>query len=156
MRRIEQLNVMFWFAQPFVALNFLIKVINVFVTHNQAPILFIKALNTLCCLSVLWAICKFRFQKRSRWVFVLWYLTNTILNLSMALTSDPDSFLYNKVEYQNFFLSLTVDYVLLMSFLSYCEFKISCVIYLPTYLIACALVSQAEGDVVLEARNQIS
>lgn len=112
-----------------------------------------KAANTIFFLTVLWSICKLRFPRHSRWVFILWYIVNTILNVIMAFTHDPDSFFSNDVEYQNFFLAVTVDYVLLMSFLSYCEFKISCLIYLPIYLITCILVSQAENEAVHVARQ---
>lgn len=43
-----------------------------------------------------------------------------------------------------------------MSFLSYCEFRISCIVYLPTYIIASILVSQAETEGVVSARTELS
>jgi hypothetical protein len=85
-------------------------------------------------------------------VFPLWFITNTAMKVIMAFTTDPNSFLYNKAEFQHTFISITENFIILMSFLSYCEFRISSLVYFPTYMIACLLVSYAENAAVYEAR----
>jgi len=58
--------------------------------------------------------------------------------------------------YNENFLQLTVAYIIMMAYFTYCEFTLSLFFYSPIYVISCFLVSAAQRDEIALVAEQLS
>ena len=72
----------FWAIQALIGFNILLQIIIIFGDKpNKLGIMGIS--NTVIWLSFIWPICRWRFNKFTRFVFVGYYLTTSIMGLIM-------------------------------------------------------------------------
>jgi len=104
-------------------------------------------------LQILWPICFLKFRRLSKFVFCGYFLTSTIVNF--VFTFDVGTLNINS-NYNENFVQLTVVYIVLMNFFTYCEFTLSLFFYSPIYVISCFLVSAAQRDEIALVAEQLS
>ena len=103
--------------------------------------------NAIIWLSIIWPIVSCRFPRFTRWVFVCFHLTTTVMILIIQWTKDEDSILYEKKGYGEFFPQITILYVfMVLTSFNYCEFNLSLFFYAPCYVLTCALSAFLQRD----------
>ena len=93
-------------------------------------------------ISLVWVVIYCKFKQYTRYVFVAFYVGNVVLEI-LVNKSDEDSALYAMRGMEVGWVSLTIDYLIITTAASYCEFFFCAFLYTPLYLLATYFISEA-------------
>ena len=111
-------------------INFILAGQIYFETNSYVEL--IEAGYTFLLMVVIYGILIHRAPKLSRYLFPIWFSGIVCFNLLSKFNTNLRVF-----QQEEKALILTTYYLIVMNFLSYCEFKLSILLYTPLYIIAC-------------------
>ena len=88
----------FWAIQALFAIYVLLQIATIF-WDKPNKIGIVGITNAIIWLSIIWPIVSYRFPRFTRWVFVCFYLSTTVISLIIQWTKDEDSILFQKAGY---------------------------------------------------------
>ena len=68
---VKKVNDLFWWVQPYSILQVLVGLVDILMSGTVIPVAICQRMISFFCLTILFAVTRYRFPKKSFWVFTL-------------------------------------------------------------------------------------
>jgi hypothetical protein len=91
-----------------------------------------------------WPILYMKYRHLTRFLFSIWFCLNVALHIAKKLTH-PGSIFHVQSGIEHEWISLTIDYIIIMTTASYCEYNQCLFLHSPLYIIATYVITNHQN-----------